>query len=108
MSNLTDLPKSVIAQVENKTDGRCAYCGKEFSSYEDMNEENFHQAFYFDLLTFDHVVPKSAGGDDSEENLLPVCRSCNSKKGAMPLEKFRGRQQIDLFYFETIGVVHEQ
>lgn len=34
----------------------------------------------FELMTIDHIKPKSKGGDDSLENLDPMCESCNSKK----------------------------
>lgn len=29
----------------------------------------------------DHVIPKVRGGDDSMENLVSACRSCNNFKG---------------------------
>lgn len=32
------------------------------------------------VLTVDHITPKSAGGTDSPENLQVLCRSCNSRK----------------------------
>ena len=32
--------------------------------------------------TMDHVVPLSKGGTNFLDNILPACRSCNSKKGA--------------------------
>jgi hypothetical protein len=31
-------------------------------------------------LTIDHVIPRSRGGDDSWENLVVACSSCNVKK----------------------------
>lgn len=34
--------------------------------------------------TADHVVPRSAGGDDSPENLRPACGPCNSRRGNGP------------------------
>jgi len=40
----------------------CAYCGKHAD-------------------TTDHVWPRSRGGDDHSNNLVPACRSCNSSKG---------------------------
>jgi len=46
---------------------RCAYCGKEFT--------------LFDRETRDHVIPISKGGDNTKENVVPACQSCNSKKG---------------------------
>ena len=37
--------------------------------------------------TWDHVVPRSLGGPDTRGNLVPACVSCNSSKGARPLEE---------------------
>lgn len=34
------------------------------------------------MLTIDHVMPSSLGGEDSIKNLQPLCRRCNSSKGA--------------------------
>lgn len=39
------------------------------------------------LLTFEHLWPKSAGGDNIDENLLPACRHCqNAKADALSWE----------------------
>lgn len=32
-------------------------------------------------LTQDHVIPLSKGGSHTKTNVVPACRSCNSKKG---------------------------
>jgi 5-methylcytosine-specific restriction endonuclease McrA len=49
---------------------KCAYCGRS------------------DLpLTIDHVIPKSRGGNDSWENLVCACTTCNNKKGDRTLEE---------------------
>lgn len=36
-------------------------------------------------LTMDHVIPVSKGGPHTAENVVPSCKSCNSRKGARPL-----------------------
>lgn len=43
---------------------RCAYCGK----------------YAKDKLTQDHITPLSKGGNHTLSNIVPACRSCNSKK----------------------------
>ncbi len=44
---------------------QCQYCGEVFKTNE---------------LTFDHVIPKSKGGDTSWENIVAACGRCNTKK----------------------------
>ena len=45
---------------------QCQYCGRYFPTSE---------------LSIDHVVPRTAGGGDSWENLVCACVRCNAKKG---------------------------
>lgn len=45
---------------------RCAYCGVEFNCGL--------------LPTRDHIIPISKGGHNTKENVVPACKSCNSKK----------------------------
>ena len=49
---------------------RCGYCGV---TEEDSGGE----------LTIDHFIPVSAGGDDSDANLVYACVRCNQYKGAL-------------------------
>lgn len=52
--------------------GHCYYCGEPASPTE---------------LTMDHVVPIARGGKSSKGNLVPACKSCNSKKKQLlPME----------------------
>lgn len=62
------------AAVYNKCNHRCAYCGIEMTSKE---------------CTVDHVLPKSKGGKDNYDNLLPSCKTCNHSKGSYTLNRFR-------------------
>jgi CRISPR/Cas system Type II protein with McrA/HNH and RuvC-like nuclease domain len=40
------------------------------------------------LLTLDHVIPKSRGGEDSWENLVTACKSCNNEKDNLTAEEW--------------------
>lgn len=54
--------KKILDQHENK----CKFCGI-------LGTES--------KLTIDHIIPISKGGTNYKENLQPLCKSCNSKKG---------------------------
>lgn len=57
----------VRAAVWDMTDGKCWYCGIQTNPFRDF--------------TIDHVMPLVKGGSDSLDNLVPCCKSCNSRKG---------------------------
>lgn len=59
--------------------GNCAYCGRK------LTQKN---------ATVDHIKPISKGGDGKRENLIPVCKSCNLRKGNLSLEEFRIEMSI--------------
>lgn len=44
----------------------CGYCGKKSG----------------DGMTWDHIIPRSQGGEDSWTNAICACFKCNNKKGA--------------------------
>jgi len=44
-------------------------------------------------LTVDHVVPVRAGGTSGIENIQPLCRECNSKKGTRIVD-YRAKQDV--------------
>lgn len=50
----------------------CQYCGKRFSTTE---------------LSLDHIVPRSAGGKTTWENVVCACLRCNIKKGGRTPEQ---------------------
>lgn len=45
-------------------------------------------------LTWDHVVPLARGGDNHPTNLQPLCRRCNSRKGAFRHDDYRADAQM--------------
>lgn len=75
------------AATWDRTDGKCWYCGKEMNPFRDFQ--------------IDHVRPKSQGGTDDPENLVPCCTSCNFAKRARTLDQFRALYRDGhRFYFE--------
>ena len=50
--------------VIKRDNHQCQYCGKRTG-----------------LMTADHVLPKSLGGEESWENLVCACQECNNRKG---------------------------
>lgn len=68
LSRFIQIPyKKVILNRKNilKRDSyKCAYCGRS------------------DLpLTVDHIIPRARGGEDTWENLVAACLTCNNRKG---------------------------
>lgn len=56
---------------------RCVYCGDQ-------------------AQTFDHIVPRAAGGPDTYENLAPVCRPCNGAKAARSLGEWSAAIRMEI------------
>lgn len=52
--------------VYSRDDGRCQYC---------------RQRVPLEETTYDHVVPRSKGGQTNWENVVIACMTCNQKKG---------------------------
>lgn len=54
------------------------------------------------MMTIDHIIPKSLGGDDSLDNLRPMCSHCNSIRGnALTLDDIMERMQTDVRKIEA-------
>ena len=57
-------------------------------------------------LTFDHLLPRSKGGETTWENVVTACSSCNVQKGGRLLEKSGMRLSI-LPYAPTTEDLHK-
>lgn len=64
--------------------GLCHLCGKPMT----LSRENRKRAPK-SFASFDHLVPKSAGGTSYWTNLKLAHRSCNSARRSMPLSESR-------------------
>lgn len=65
-----DFTDAQWAEVKEQFNYSCAYCG-----CGDCN------------LAMDHIIPVSRGGNHTKNNIVPACKSCNSKKGTKTLEE---------------------
>lgn len=50
------------------------------------------------MLTQDHIVPKSKGGESTEANLQLLCAICNSVKSSHDLTMERLKVKVDAYY----------
>lgn len=66
--NIHDLLEFNVEKI--RQNNYCWYCGKEMEP---------------SMLTKDHVFPRSKGGDNDMDNIIMVCKTCNSSKGDMDL-----------------------
>jgi HNH endonuclease len=46
-------------------------------------------------LTVEHILPRSCGGEDIPDNVVMVCKSCNSSKGGKRLYEWQGLKSKD-------------
>ena len=60
--NRKAIPQNVKMYVWRRDEGRCAYCG---------SRKN---------LEYDHIIPLSMGGSNTERNIQLLCEKCNREK----------------------------
>ena len=58
-----NIPKKLRARIFDEKGRKCSYCPDPWAT------------------NLDHVIPVTKGGQNSFENLVPCCGSCNSRKG---------------------------
>ncbi len=62
---------------EHESADTCIYCGAK------------------DPLTTEHILPTSRGGDNVTDNVVRVCKTCNSSKGKKRLYEWKGLENKD-------------
>jgi len=72
---------------------KCKCCGKEGTHFEARlwhdKLSGIHLDLYADdgsLLTRDHIIPKSKGGEDTIDNFQILCETCNTSKGGQIMD----------------------
>lgn len=73
-------------EIKEKFNHCCAYCGKKYTR-----------------LTRDHVIPVAKRGYNTKDNVVPACKSCNSRKQAKDVTEFVSMDQVKQIY-HTMGV----
>jgi 5-methylcytosine-specific restriction endonuclease McrA len=68
------MKNSIKNRVYIKYNKKCAYCGNNIT---------------FEEMSIDHLEPKSKGGLNELENLMPSCEICNHYKNSHNINKFR-------------------
>ena len=75
-----------LCEARRRTKKREGVCTLTKAEWRDILERYNQSCVYCnrsDLkLTQDHVIPISKGGHHTKENVVPACRSCNSRKSA--------------------------
>jgi hypothetical protein len=66
---INDLTAAQWREIQEVYDHRCVYCGKRRKG----------------RLTQEHLTPLSKGGDHTAANVVPACKTCNSRKQAGPV-----------------------
>ena len=68
------LKKAITDELIKKQKGRCMYCGSKVRR---------------DLFDLDHKKPVAKGGTNRKSNFQLLCRTCNTRKGALTDKEFR-------------------
>lgn len=74
--------------VYRLTEGKCFYCFRGLAHDEEISCDGFAPDGK-ELLTVDHVIPRSRGGVDNISNLVPSCNFCNAQKREKTQQEYR-------------------
>lgn len=69
--------------IWRKTNGDCCYCSVALAI-----DYGVHSAVRQVSMDLDHAIPRTRGGSNHIDNLLPACQPCNNRKGVKTVEEF--------------------
>jgi 5-methylcytosine-specific restriction endonuclease McrA len=87
-----------IRRIGARDGWRCNYCDVPLRCEQCPDHEYVSCVLYMGTVTHplghcvaqrDHVIPKSRGGSNLDENIVLACWHCNTKKGIRNADEFR-------------------
>uniref|UniRef100_A0A6M3JD53 Putative homing endonuclease n=1 Tax=viral metagenome TaxID=1070528 RepID=A0A6M3JD53_9ZZZZ len=85
-------------KVYQKYDGHCAYCGKEIR-FKDMQVDHLepiHRIGEWKSGKYVYTGKMEKPENDTIDNMMPACRSCNYYKSSCTLQEFRDWRMKDI------------
>lgn len=59
-----------------------------------------------DVLTLDHIVPRSAGGANAMSNLCLACQPCNRERGTTDYSLFKEMKEAQMKEVDRYARIH--
>lgn len=82
---MSDTIREWTVEQEQEGPKRCVFCGNTGE------------------LEKDHLIPKSLGGSDSADNMVPACKSCNAGRGNRGIYEWVGLDHKDDLHRVVVG-----
>lgn len=112
-----------LKDLYKKYDGECQLCHRK-CNWEDKTEiysesdNHYHVIVGTSYPTQDHIIPITAGGEESWENSQLLCKRCNAIKGTATMEEAKERlynylkirknlTEEDKITFESLKIIYE-
>lgn len=87
---------NLIKAIKNKKNWECPYCHHHY---------NISEGRFSKLTDADHIHPVHKGGLSTKQNMVIVCKKCNSKKKTQTLRQFCKTQKLN--YEKTCSILEK-
>jgi hypothetical protein len=86
----------ITERFKKLRDGKITISGtiREWGREQELPRECVFCSSTIDLTT-DHLIPRNKGGDDSPDNLVLACKSCNTSRGDKGIFEWLGLEKKD-------------